>query len=312
MAKPTPAKPTEARAGRLKSRLLDAGRVASHMAAWAGRNPLQAAIISGIVLLPVLPIVVVQWSLSRHLPKQPLVSDVEAALAALDKGDFSRAAEIAHSFGAEGPMTADELRVKPFLLGVAADHDAERLLGPQQRRLRAVAARYLSEARILGFFDGREAEGLFLLGKDLYESGQTAESVSVLEEALKSNPERLELHRLLAGAYLDQAATWPMSTFPRPSGSRRCSSAAVSSLPWAITPLASSRSRKSPTSLRCTSRWSSCGPCCWNRKPRHWTSNMPRKAIAWPMKSAARQSNCWNRRRGIVVRPTHRHPMWPI
>ncbi|HQU44106.1 MAG TPA: tetratricopeptide repeat protein, partial [Pirellulales bacterium] len=205
MAKPTPAKPTEARAGRLKSRLLDAGRVASHMAAWAGRNPLQAAIISGIVLLPVLPIVVVQWSLSRHLPKQPLVSDVEAALAALDKGDFSRAAEIAHSFGAEGPMTADELRVKPFLLGVAADHDAERLLGPQQRRLRAVAARYLSEARILGFFDGREAEGLFLLGKDLYESGQTAESVSVLEEALKSNPERLELHRLLAGAYLDQA-----------------------------------------------------------------------------------------------------------
>lgn len=204
MTKSTAGKTAEPRVSPVKAGLLASGQLAKRMAAWAWRNPLQAAIISGIVLLPVLPIVVVQWALTRNLPKPPVVFPVEAALAALDKGDYAAAGELANSFGREGPLTADELRAKPFVLGMVADHDANRVLGRQQRRLRAVAARYLAEARISGFFVGREAEALFLLGKNLYESGQAAESLSVLEQALAANPGRTELHRLLAEAYTDQ------------------------------------------------------------------------------------------------------------
>lgn len=204
MTKSTSGKTAEPRVSPVKGGLLALAQLAKRMAGWAWRNPLQAAIISGIILLPVLPIVVVQWALSRSLPKPPLVSSLEAALAALDSGDYAAARAFANAFGGEGPLTSEELRAKPFILGVAADHDANRLLGRQQRRLRAVAARYLSEAKALGFFEGREPEGLFLLGKDLYESGQPVESLSILEQALQANPSRIEVHRLLANAYVDQ------------------------------------------------------------------------------------------------------------
>ena len=203
--KTTSGRIAEPRVSPVKKALAALGHVAKRMGAWSWRNPLQAAIIGGIVLLPVLPIVVVQWALSRNLPKPTVVSTVEEALAALDRGDYAAARELATAFGGGNPMTADELRVKPFVLGVAADHDADRLLGRQQRRMRAVAARYLAEARTLGFVDGREPKALFLLGKNLYESGQAAECISVLEQALAANPTNSELHRLLSKAYVDEA-----------------------------------------------------------------------------------------------------------
>jgi tetratricopeptide (TPR) repeat protein len=199
----TPDAPAESNGATLFGSVAD---LAQRLLVAVWRHPWQAAIILGIVMLPVLPIVVVQITLIRSLPKKTVKPLLVQAFEALDQQDYALAGELARDLGAAQPMTADELKAKPFLLGVAADHDADRLLGKPQRRLRTLAAQYLSEARLLGFPAGHEVEGLFLLGKNLYESGQAAESVSVLQEALGVDEQRAtELHRLLAGAYLDES-----------------------------------------------------------------------------------------------------------
>jgi tetratricopeptide (TPR) repeat protein len=177
----------------------------ARLVSWVAGHPLQACIVFGIVLLPVLPIIVVQVTLTRKLPKPSVKPALELAFEALDQQDYALAGQIALELGAEQPMTADELKAKPYLLGVVADHDAGRMLGRQRRRLCALAAKYLNEARLMGFPLGHEAEGLFLLGKNLYESGRAAESVAVLEEALATATDRAtELHHLLATACVDQ------------------------------------------------------------------------------------------------------------
>ncbi|HEV3338710.1 MAG TPA: tetratricopeptide repeat protein [Pirellulales bacterium] len=190
--------------GALRARLGAVGGILKRLVAWTWRHPLQAGVILGIVMVPVLPIVVVQVTLSRRLPKAPVVAELDEAFAALDRHDYSLVNQIVHALGSDRPLTAEELKAKPFLLGVLADHDADRFLSKQQRRLRALAARHLDEARVLGFPTGREAAGMYLLGKDLYQSGQTEESVHVLEEALHHDGQQTtELNRLLYRAYLD-------------------------------------------------------------------------------------------------------------
>ncbi|HEX7378390.1 MAG TPA: tetratricopeptide repeat protein [Pirellulales bacterium] len=226
MASVKPAKPAETPATNRATLLADVG---GRLLSVAWRHPMQTAIVFGIVLLPVVPIVAVQIALLRNLPEQPPKPLLDEAFEALDRHDFEEAAKLAQRLGAEQPMTADELKAKPFLLGVATDHQAAGMLGRPQRRLRALAAKYLEEARLLGFPPGREALGLFLLGKDLYESGQSAESVAILLMALGANEKSAavvgqaagpsgrerrpggpphdtlsDLHHLLAAAYFTQ------------------------------------------------------------------------------------------------------------
>lgn len=203
-SKPNPSTPDkEAPAG--KAHLNALTTVLRRLGAWSWRNPLQAAIMVGIVLLPVAPIVVVQLALSSHQPPVEAKHLPEEAMAALANGNFGEAAAIVRAFGEDEPMTADEMVARPFVLGAVADHRAERMLGREQRRQRLVAAQWLTEARKIGFPPGHEAEGLYLLGKNLYLGGQVSESMPVMQEALSLNPNHAgELHRLLAGAYLDQ------------------------------------------------------------------------------------------------------------
>lgn len=188
-----------------KAHLAALATVLRRLGVWSWRNPLQAGIMVGIVLLPVAPILVVQISLGRHQRPAEARHLPDEALAALDAGDFGEAAAIVRSFGGEQPMTADEMVAKPFVLGAVTDHRAARMLGREQRRYRLLAARWLTEARKIGFPPGREAHGLYLLGKNLYLGGQVAESMPIMQEALPLNEDHAgELHRLLAGAYLDQ------------------------------------------------------------------------------------------------------------
>src|SRR5690242_16168106 len=114
---------SEAPPAGLRARLDGAFDVLKRLTKWALRHPLQAGIVLGIVLLPVMPIVVVQVTLSRRLPKVAERIDVNEAFAALDRGDYSRVAEIVQALGGDQPLTVDELRAKPFLEGVLADHD---------------------------------------------------------------------------------------------------------------------------------------------------------------------------------------------
>jgi tetratricopeptide (TPR) repeat protein len=196
--------PEQAPSAGLRARLGVVAGVLMQLLRWTWRHPLQAGVIVGIVLVPVLPIVVVQVTLSQRLPKSAIVAELDQAFAALDRHDYSLVTQIVQALGADRPLTAEELKAKPFLLGVVADHDADRTLSKQQRRLRALAARHLDEARVLGFPSGREAEGMYLLGKDLYESGQAEESVNILEEALHDAGHRTtDLYHLLYRVYLD-------------------------------------------------------------------------------------------------------------
>ena len=198
---PTPEKSGSA----AKAHLNALTTVLRRLAAWSWRNPLQAGIMVGIVLLPVAPILVVQIALGRHQRPTTVKHMPEEALAALDTGDFGEAVAIVRLFGGDEPMTADEMIAKPFVMGAVNDHRAARMLGREQRRYRLLAARWLTEARKLGFPPGREAQGLYLLGKNLYLGGQIAESMPIMQEALPLNEAHAsELHRLLAGAYLDQ------------------------------------------------------------------------------------------------------------
>lgn len=188
----------------LRGRLAGAADVLNRLMRWTLRHPLQAGIIVGVVLLPVLPIVVVQVTLTRRLPKESSKIEIDEAFAALDRGDYPLVTEIVQSLGRDRPLTVDELKAKPFLLGVVADHDASRAANKQQHRLRALAARLLDESRVLGFPQGRDAEGLFLLGKNLYESGQAEESINVLEATLQlDEQQQTDIHGLLSTAYLN-------------------------------------------------------------------------------------------------------------
>lgn len=182
------------------------GELARRLANWVKSNPLQAGIVAGMVLLPVAPIVVVQLTLRYGRESASEAQGLAKALEALDRGRNGDAAAIARKLGTVDPLPADELGGKPFVLGVVADRRAEQLLERSQRRYRLLAASFLEEARALGFPAGREAEGLFLLGKNLYQSGQIARSLPVLQQALTLNPRRRpELHHYLAGACLAES-----------------------------------------------------------------------------------------------------------
>ncbi|HUY91728.1 MAG TPA: tetratricopeptide repeat protein [Pirellulales bacterium] len=177
--------------------------LAERLTTWVRLRPSQAAVVGGIVLVPVAPIVVLLLTLRMHASSEEMPPTFGDALAALDRGDDREAEAIVRGLDDSGPLPADELGGKPFVLGVLADRRAERLLDRARQRYETLAAEYLQQSRAMGFPPGREGQCLRLLGKDLFLSGQTSASLPVLQAALPLEPRhRTELHRLLAGAYL--------------------------------------------------------------------------------------------------------------
>ncbi len=125
------------------------------------------------------------------------------ALNRLDGGELAEAREVANQLRALPEATFEERGTAMYVLGrVVAQEATEHPAPTQQRILNLVASRYLEEARIHGFPEGREADGLLQLGRTLYHGGRFAQSVPVLRLALQQNPTAAgELHRLLAEAY---------------------------------------------------------------------------------------------------------------
>jgi TolA-binding protein len=124
------------------------------------------------------------------------------ALAVLDGGAPLKAQRMAAHLAEWELLAPDEAGGPPFIYGVVAANDAERLWGPDQKRYFRLAARYLEESRNKGFPAGYEAKGLLLLGKSLLVCGQVAESREALEEALAIGAQPAdELARLLVLAY---------------------------------------------------------------------------------------------------------------
>jgi tetratricopeptide (TPR) repeat protein len=124
------------------------------------------------------------------------------ALAVLDGGAPLKAQRMAALLDERGALAPEEAGGPPFVYGVVAANDAERLWGSDQKRYFRLAARYLEESRGKGFPEGYEAKGLLLLGKSLLACGQVAESRQALEEALAIGAEPAdELALLLTLAY---------------------------------------------------------------------------------------------------------------
>jgi tetratricopeptide (TPR) repeat protein len=124
------------------------------------------------------------------------------ALAVLDGGAPLKAQRMAAQLADNGALAPDDAGGPPFVYGVVAAYDAERLWGPDQKRYFRLAARYLEESRGKGFPAGYEGKGLLLLGKSLLQCGQVAESREALEEALAIGAQPGdELSRLLMLAY---------------------------------------------------------------------------------------------------------------
>lgn len=181
------------------------GEAASWFLAGVKVRRLQAGLaIGGVIFLLIAGIAM--WALMpfrQNSPTNTLVT-MSQVLEALDRRSFAETQTHANRLREQGTLPVEELGGPAFALGATAAYEAEDSQGKDRTKLYLLAARYLEEASIRGFPARRQGEGLYLLGKSLYETGQVLASRSVLFSALKTSPQyRAETHALLADSYLN-------------------------------------------------------------------------------------------------------------
>lgn len=172
---------------------------------WATGHRWQAGLVVGASLISLAGGVLGFVLIASQGPAGPPIP-LEKTLAALDAGAYVEARELAKQMQKQGGLGVEELGGPVFVLGASWAYEADDTWSKDKTRYYLLASRYLEEARDRGFPPGRRAEGLYLLGRSLYLSGQIAASRPMLLEALKHNPrKRTEIHRLLSEAYLNAA-----------------------------------------------------------------------------------------------------------
>jgi TolA-binding protein len=176
------------------------------ISAWIKTHRLKAVLaMSGIAALLIVAATAAFMYFKR--PSGPRPEDlvkVDQILEALDRREFAEVQSLAKRAEEQRAMQPEELGGPAFALGAKAAYEAEHSTGKDRDKLFLLASRYLEEANNRGFPPGRDAEGLYLLGESLYESGQIQSSRPVLIAALKAGPKySAEIHALLAGVYLN-------------------------------------------------------------------------------------------------------------
>ncbi len=173
---------------------------------WAKDNRLKASLVGVACLASMGGLVAAALLIGPSDSDGELVT-LEKALEALDGGYNFEARDLAEQLLKQETLKVEDLGGPPFVLGAVAVAEADEMWPSDDRdRKYLAAARYLEEARDRGFPPGRRGEGLYLLGKCLYISGQIPAARPNLLAALKINKRRkTELHGLLAGAYLNDA-----------------------------------------------------------------------------------------------------------
>jgi tetratricopeptide (TPR) repeat protein len=169
---------------------------------WSRQHRLAAVGIGGAALTGLLLILAGIYLLATVGGSQEQLT-LAMALEAYDVADYVRAREIAEKLVRSKSLPYEDLGGPPFVIGAITFQDARLEVTPRRRkRLYLLAARYLDEAYKYGFPEGRQAEGLVMLGRSLYRIQKYANSILILREALEQNPHRTaELEGLLAGAY---------------------------------------------------------------------------------------------------------------
>lgn len=172
---------------------------------WAAQNRLRAAMTIGAAAISITAVVVGGvWVVSASQADQKVTLD--EVLAALDSGSLTEAKEAADTLRNQRSASLDDIAGAVFALGVATALEADDTWHRDKSQKSLLAARYLEEARSRGFPPGRRGQGLYLLGKSLFEGGRIPASRPFLAAALRTEPaNREEIHRLLAGAYLEDS-----------------------------------------------------------------------------------------------------------
>ncbi len=181
-------------------------RIARDVFAHICRNPVQNATIILAVLTAVVGMGVGLRVLSPDPPRsnRQASGSLAEALEALDADDRDKARSIAADLRLVDDLPQAEAGGPAYVLGVAMSQDAEEEWNERERRVRfLLAARYLEEAKQVGFPAGRAGHGLFVLGKSLHDAGHYAQSLPVLHEALDADfSRRTTILGLLADNYL--------------------------------------------------------------------------------------------------------------
>jgi tetratricopeptide (TPR) repeat protein len=175
---------------------------------WTKAHRFKALLAIGGSVFVFITAIVVSRSLiaARQYRLNDKLVTMDQVLQALDRRAFAEVQALAKQLQEQGTLSAEELGGPAFALGAVAVYEAENSSGKKRTKLFQLAASYLDEANNRGFPPNRHAEGQYLLGKSLYESGQISASRPVLLSALKISPQyRAETHALLANAYLNEA-----------------------------------------------------------------------------------------------------------
>lgn len=184
-------------------------RLARDVIAHISRNPVQnvTIILAVITALVGMGIGLRILSPRPSLAKSQAAGTLAEALAAIDADDREKARSIAADLRLMGGLPQGEVGGPAYVLGVAMARDAEEQWNESERRIRfLLAARYLEEAKVVGFPPGRNEQGLFVLGKSLHGAKRYAQSLPILHEALDVDfPRRTEILGLLADSYLRDA-----------------------------------------------------------------------------------------------------------
>lgn len=156
----------------------------------------------GIVSLLIVSVVVMALVVGSGKSTEEIITS-EMAMEALAAGKLADAARFARDLEKSGRLSTDEWGGPVFVLGVLAAQDAENANDKARIEKYRFAARYLQDAYNRGFPSGRDAEGMYLLGKSLYMSNQLSAARPILQAALKINPSRQsEIHCWLADTCL--------------------------------------------------------------------------------------------------------------
>ncbi len=116
------------------------------------------------------------------------VDPAALAMAAIEAGDYAEAERWAQKFPAFEEPVANPA-AQAYVLGVLAARRAQYAEERSRPRLARQAVRWLSEAQVRGFPQGRELSGRLLLAENLLWAGDAARARLLLRETLESHPQ---------------------------------------------------------------------------------------------------------------------------